>query len=215
MSLRLDPRQRAMLAEMGLPVFFPDTPDEPVSAAVTLDETIRVAVASDGAFATAAAGPRANAGPDRGMTFSGVGDVRPDWLLVGDASDDEGGLQGEPFTGDAGRLLDNMLKAMGVARGRKVYLAHVTKQAVGDPLLARRVQELQPKVILAMGRFAVQALAGTDEPLGRLRGRALDYLGFPLVVTYAPAYLLRNLPEKAKAWADLCLAQSLMAGRAS
>ena len=201
MSLRLDPRQRAMLAEMGLPVFIPETVEEPGLEVVAVDEVSDVVVV-------------ASVAPIRSQTFSGVGDSRPDWLVVGDASDDEGGLQGEPFTGEAGRLLDNMLKAMGVARGRKVYLAHVTKQAQGDSLLARRVQELQPKVILAMGRFAAQALAGTDEPIGRLRGRAYEYCGFPLVVTYAPGYLLRNLPDKAKAWADLCLAQSLMAQRA-
>ncbi len=69
---------------------------------------------------------------------------------------------------------------------------------------------MQPRVILAMGRFAVQALLRSSEPIGRLRGRVHTYEGVPLVVTYHPAYLLRNLPDKAKAWDDLCLAATLL-----
>jgi DNA polymerase len=72
------------------------------------------------------------------------------------------------------------------------------------------VELLQPRIIIALGRFAVQSLLGSDEPIGKLRGRAHEYLGVPVVVTYHPAYLLRNLPDKAKAWADLCFAQSLV-----
>ena len=75
----------------------------------------------------------------------------------------------------------------------------------------RQIELLQPRIILAMGRFAVQALLRSDEPIGKLRGRVHRYQGVPLVVTYHPAYLLRNLPDKARAWDDLCLAASVVA----
>jgi DNA polymerase len=143
--------------------------------------------------------------------------------VVGEAPGENEDLQGEPFVGQAGKLLDNMLKALGLDRQRKVYIANVLKcrppgnrnpqpQEVAqcEPFLRRQVQLLQPKIILAMGRFAVQSLLGTDEPIGKLRGRRHEYMGVPVVVTYHPAYLLRSLPDKAKAWADLCLAQELM-----
>jgi DNA polymerase len=75
-----------------------------------------------------------------------------------------------------------------------------------EPFLQRQIELLKPKVSLAMGRFAVQALLRTEEAIGKLRGRVHRYQGVPLIVTYHPAYLLRNLPDKAKAWDDLCLA---------
>ena len=159
----------------------------------------------------------------RRNTVFGVGDRQADWLVVGEAPGENEDLQGEPFVGQAGKLLDNMLKSLGLDRQRKVYIANVLKcrppgnrnpepQEIAqcEPFLRRQVQLLQPKIILAMGRFAVQALLGTSEPIGKLRGRRHDYLGVPVVVTYHPAYLLRSLPDKAKAWADLCLAQELV-----
>jgi uracil-DNA glycosylase len=125
--------------------------------------------------------------------------------------------------GQAGKLLDNMLRALGVSRRQGVYIANVLKCrppgnrnpepdeiAQCEPFLRRQVELLRPKIILAMGRFAVQTLLQSNEPVGRLRGRVHRYQDVPLVVTYHPAYLLRNLPDKAKAWADLCLAQSLL-----
>ena len=155
----------------------------------------------------------------RTTTVFGVGDPQPDWLVVGEAPGEQEDLQGEPFVGQAGKLLDNMLRAIGLDRQRKVYIANVLKcrppgnrnpdpaeVAQCEPFLRRQVELLKPRIILAMGRFAVQSLLGSDEPIGRLRGRVHRYQGVPLVVTYHPAYLLRNLPEKAKAWADLCLA---------
>jgi DNA polymerase len=84
-----------------------------------------------------------------------------------------------------------------------------------EPYLVRQIELLAPRIILAMGRFAVQALLRTEEPIGRLRGRVHHYQGVPLVVTYHPAYLLRNLPEKAKAWDDLCLAAQVAADGAA
>ena len=164
----------------------------------------------------------------RHNTVFGVGDPHPDWLIVGEAPGEQEDLQGEPFVGQAGKLLDNMLRAVGLERGRKVYIANVLKcrppgnrnpqpeeVAQCEPFLRRQVELLQPKIVIAMGRFAVQSLLGTSDPIGKLRGRVHRYQGVPLVVTYHPAYLLRNLPEKAKAWADLCLALETMAAQAT
>ena len=159
----------------------------------------------------------------RRNTVFGMGDRQADWLIVGEAPGENEDLQGEPFVDQAGKLLDNMLKALGLDRQHKVYIANVLKcRPPGDrnpepqelarcePFLRRQVELLQPKIILAMGRFAVQSLLGSDEPIGKLRGRSHEYMGVPVVVTYHPAYLLRNLAEKAKAWADLCLALEVM-----
>lgn len=157
----------------------------------------------------------------RRNTVFGVGAPQADWLIVGEAPGEQEDLQGEPFVGAAGKLLDNMLRAIGQDRQNKVYITNVLKcrppgnrnpepaeVAQCEPFLRRQVALLQPKIILAMGRFAVQSLLGTTEPIGKLRGRVYDYQGVPVVVTYHPAYLLRNLPDKAKAWADLCLAMN-------
>lgn len=159
----------------------------------------------------------------RRNTVFGVGDVQADWLVVGEAPGENEDIQGEPFVGQAGKLLDSMLGAMGVSRRERVYIANVLKCrppgnrnpepeeiAQCEPFLRRQVELLQPKIILAMGRFAVQTLLQTSEPIGRLRGRVYRYNDVPVVVTYHPAYLLRNLPDKAKAWADLCLAQAVL-----
>jgi DNA polymerase len=156
----------------------------------------------------------------RRNTVFGVGPQRADWMVVGEAPGEQEDQQGEPFVGPSGKLLDNMLRAIGLDRGRDVYIANVLKcrppgnrnpepqeMAQCEPFLRRQIEQLQPRIILAMGRFAVQSLLRTQEPVGKLRGRVHDYQGVPLVVTYHPAYLLRNLPDKAKAWADLCLAQ--------
>ena len=155
----------------------------------------------------------------RRNTVFGVGDREADWLIVGEAPGEQEDLQGEPFVGAAGKLLDNMLRAVGRDRQTGVYIANVLKcrppgnrnpepaeVAQCEPFLRQQVALLKPRIILAMGRFAVQSLLGTTEPIGRLRGRVYDYQGVPVVVTYHPAYLLRNLPDKSKAWADLCLA---------
>ena len=155
----------------------------------------------------------------RRNTVFGSGDRQADWLIVGAAPGENEELQGEPFVDQAGLLLDNMLKALGLNRLQKVYIANALKcrppgnrnpepgeLAQCEPFLRRQVDLLRPRVILAMGRFAAQALLQSNEPIGKLRGQVHRYNGVPLVVTYHPADLLRNLPEKAKAWADLCLA---------
>lgn len=159
----------------------------------------------------------------RKNTVFGVGDVQADWMIVGEAPGENEDLQGEPFVGLAGQLLDNMLRAVGRSRtgagAQGAYIANVLKcrppanrnpqpaeVAQCEPYLARQVALVKPKIILAMGRFAVQSLLKTDEPIGRLRGRVHRYEGVPVIVTYHPAYLLRTPADKAKAWADLCLA---------
>jgi DNA polymerase len=157
------------------------------------------------------------------QTVLGVGDERAQWLLVGEAPGAEEDRLGEPFVGQAGRLLDNMLAAIDLKRGENVYIANVLKcrppgnrnpepdeVAQCSPYLLRQIQLIRPKLILAMGRFAVQTLLGTDASIASLRGTVHRYAGVPLIVTYHPAYLLRNLPDKAKAWADLVFARKTM-----
>jgi DNA polymerase len=160
----------------------------------------------------------------RRQAVFGVGSERAHWMVVGEAPGEQEDIQGEPFVGKSGRLLDNMLKAIGLTRGdaepaRQVYIANSVKcrppgnrnpapeeLAQCEAFLIRQVELLRPRIILAMGRFAVQSLLRSSEPIGRLRGRVHRYQGVPLIVTYHPAYLLRNLEDKAKAWDDLCLA---------
>jgi uracil-DNA glycosylase family 4 len=159
------------------------------------------------------------------QTVFGVGDEKAQWLLVGEAPGAEEDKQGEPFVGQAGRLLDGMLAAVDLQRGKNVYIANVLKcrppgnrnpepdeVAKCSPHLLRQVALIQPKLILAMGRFAAQTLLGTDATIASLRGRLHQYAGVPLIVTYHPAYLLRNLPDKSKAWADLLFARKTIAG---
>jgi DNA polymerase len=154
----------------------------------------------------------------------GVGDTRAQWLIVGEAPGADEDRLGEPFVGQAGKLLDAMLAALGLRRGENVYIANVLKSrppgnrdprpeevASCLPYLERQIDLIQPKIILALGRFAAQSLLGTDTSISRLRGGIHAYRGVPLVVTYHPAYLLRNPPDKSKAWEDLCLARRVLA----
>jgi len=158
------------------------------------------------------------------QTVLGVGDERAAWMLVGEAPGAEEDRLGEPFVGQAGKLLDNMLAAIDLGRGRNVYIANVLKcrppgnrnpepeeVAMCSPYLLRQIGLIQPKLIVAMGRFAAQTLLHTDATIASLRGAVHRYAGVPLLVTYHPAYLLRNLPDKAKAWADLRFAVRTMA----
>lgn len=163
----------------------------------------------------------------RRQTVFGVGHPQAHWMIVGEAPGEEEDRRGEPFVGRSGQLLDNMLRAIGLSRqpgdapdpARQVFIANTLKcrppgnrNPLPDELarcegfLIRQIELVRPKIILAMGRFAVQSLLRSTAPIGQLRGRVHHYQGVPLVVTYHPAYLLRNLPEKARAWDDLCLA---------
>lgn len=171
-------------------------------------------------------------GPDSGEAAPTV-----DWLVVGEAPGENEDIAGEPFVGQAGKLLDNMLLAMHLQRGnddtarpgvmKNVFITNVLKcrppanrnpdpaeVAQCEPYLKRQVELLQPKMILALGKFAAQSLLQDSVPevqkipLGKLRGQVHSYLGVPVVVSYHPAYLLRSLGDKAKAWDDLCLAMT-------
>ena len=159
------------------------------------------------------------------QTVFGIGDPQAEWLFVGEAPGAEEDKRGEPFVGQAGKLLDNMLAAIGLTRQENVYIANVLKcrppqnrDPHGEevvkcaPYLKRQVELIQPRLIVAMGRFASQSLLRTDDSIGALRGMLHDYNGVPVIVTYHPAYLLRNLPDKARAWEDLCFARSTMQG---
>ncbi len=162
----------------------------------------------------------------RTQAVFGVGDAQANWLFVGEAPGAEEDAKGEPFVGQAGKLLDNMLKSIGLRRGDDVYIANVLKcrpprnrnpqaQEVAhcEPYLRRQIELIQPQLIITLGKFAAQTLLGREQSIASLRGRLHDCQGVPLVVTYHPAYLLRSLPDKAKAWEDLCLARRTMAQR--
>ena len=163
----------------------------------------------------------------RTQTVFGVGEERARWLIVGEAPGAEEDARGEPFVGQAGKLLDNMLAALGLTRERDVFIANVLKcrppnnrnpepdeVANCAPFLQRQIELLAPEVIVAMGRFAAQSLLRTDATIASLRGKVhrhpVNGRPVPLVVTYHPAYLLRSLADKSKAWSDLCLARSCL-----
>jgi uracil-DNA glycosylase family 4 len=154
----------------------------------------------------------------------GTGPRPARWMLVGEAPGEQEDERGEPFVGPAGRLLDQMLAAIGVDRPNEAFVANVLKcRPPGnrnplqeevercEPYLLRQVELLRPTLIVALGRFAAQSLLRTDASIASLRGRVhrlrAGELEVPLVVTYHPAYLLRSLPDKAKSWADLRLAR--------
>lgn len=291
MSLNLDARQRAMLAEMGVRVWLPRarTPaiPEPAppdrlkpaqSAAPAPQASMRPAapVAAPVAPSRARQSEPQAPPPDSGLqplppgiesmdwdtlaaavascracglcqgrtqAVFGVGSRRADWMVVGEAPGENEDRIGEPFVGQAGKLLDQMLAAVGLSRragteaeaaddastsAQGVYIANVIKcrppgnrnpqpdeVAQCEHYLRRQVALVQPRVILALGRFAVQSLLGTSDAIGRLRGRVHQYQGVPVIVSYHPAYLLRDPPAKAKAWEDLCLALATIEGRDS
>lgn len=169
----------------------------------------------------------------RQQTVFGVGHVRAHCLVVGEAPGEQEDAQGEPFVGASGQLLDRMLAALGLSRqpgdpARQVYLSNILKchppghrnpspaeLALCQPFLQRQVALLQPRVMLVMGRFAVQSLLGSDAPIGKLRGRVHRWQGVPMVVTHHPDYLLRQPQAKADAWDDLCRAAQLLAAAPS
>jgi DNA polymerase len=160
----------------------------------------------------------------RRQAVLGVGDRQADWLFVGEGPGAEEDARGEPFVGQAGRLLDAMLAAIGLRRGENVYIANAVKCrpegnrtptaaeiATCRPFLQRQIALIQPRLIVLLGKSAVHGVLGEDKPLASLRQKIHVRDGIPVLVTYHPAYLLRNLPDKAKAWEDLCLARRQMA----
>ena len=159
----------------------------------------------------------------RKQAVLGVGDERAEWLFVGEGPGAEEDERGEPFVGQAGRLLDNMLAAIALKRGNNVYIANVVKcrppgnrtpepdeAHACEPYLARQIELIRPRLIIALGKVAAQNLLGIESTLASLRGRVHQYRGTPLIVTYHPAYLLRNLVDKSKSWEDLCFAVETM-----
>ncbi len=157
----------------------------------------------------------------RTNTVFGVGNPDADWMIVGEAPGAEEDRQGEPFVGRAGKLLDQMLVAIGQSR-EQVFIANILKcrppnnrdpkadeAAACRDYLAQQIALVRPRILLAVGRVAAQNLLGSDEPVGRMRGRPHELDGIPLVVTYHPAYLLRSPSQKRKSWSDLCLAKRL------
>lgn len=163
---------------------------------------------------------------DRRQAVPGVGDRQADWLFVGEGPGAEEDERGEPFVGQAGKLLDAMMAAIDLKRGEDVYIANAVKcrppgnrtpepeeTAACWPYLQRQIALIQPKLIIALGRPAAQTLLQQEVKIGAARGHLHDYQGIPVIVTYHPAYLLRNLTDKAKAWEDLVLARRTMKQR--
>jgi DNA polymerase len=176
-----------------------------------LKETVRTCVAC-------------NLCKQRKQAVFGVGAESAPWLFIGEGPGADEDEQGEPFVGQAGRLLDSMLAAIGIRRGREAYIANVVKcrppgnrtptpqeAAACAPFLDRQIELIKPRLIVALGKTAATRLLDTEASLASLRGRVHRYKGTPLVVTYHPAYLLRSLPEKAKAWEDLVFARRVLA----
>jgi len=153
------------------------------------------------------------------QTVFGVGDEKAEWLFVGEGPGADEDAQGEPFVGQAGKLLDNMLAAIKLKRGNNVYIGNIVKCRPPNnrtpepdeiascmPYLRQQIALIKPKLIVALGKTAATSLLGREATLGSLRGTIHDFDGIPLIVTYHPAYLLRSPAEKAKAWQDLCFA---------
>jgi uracil-DNA glycosylase family 4 len=164
----------------------------------------------------------------RKQAVFGVGSRTGPWLFVGEGPGADEDQLGEPFVGQAGKLLDSMLAAIGIRRGREAYIANVVKcrppanrtptaeEALAcAPFLDRQIELIAPRLIVALGKSAATRLLGTEASLASLRGRVHDYRGTPVVVTYHPSYLLRSLPEKAKAWEDLVFARRVLAPASS
>ena len=159
----------------------------------------------------------------RTKTVFGAGDEHADWLFVGEGPGADEDAQGEPFVGQAGKLLDSMLHAIALKRGVNVYIANVVKcrppgnrnpeadEALAcEPFLHRQIDLIKPKLIVALGKVAATNLLAREASVASLRNKVHQYRGIPLIVTYHPAYLLRSLAEKARAWEDLCFAVDTM-----
>jgi DNA polymerase len=210
-------QRRAYLQAMGIDVWLPrdaaesDTTDVAVAEDLDWDE-LRACVAECS---------RCELANSRTRTVFGAGNHDADWMIVGEAPGAEEDRSGEPFVGRAGKILDEMLRAIGQDR-ESVFIVNILKCRPPDnrdpkpaeaaacrAYLDRQIELVQPKVILAAGKIAAQNLLGSNEKVGDMRGRGYDLNGIPLVVTYHPAYLLRSPSQKRKSWEDLCLAMRL------
>ena len=220
--------RRAYLRAMGIDVWVPrdqvDADPVPVAPA---RPTGSGELGWDALRDTVAACKRCALHESRTQTVFGVGNRDADWMIVGEAPGAEEDRRGEPFVGRAGKLLDEMLFAVGQDRN-SVFIANILKcrppnnrdpsqeeAASCRPYLERQIELVRPAIILAVGRIAAQQLLQTDAPVGRLRGRVHRLGAIPLVVTYHPAYLLRSPSQKRKSWDDLCMAAGVMAEAAA
>lgn len=216
-------QRRAYLEALGIDVWLPrDEADAEPDAGETIQgsegldwDTLRETVAEC---------RRCSLCESRTQTVFGVGNSDADWMIIGEAPGAEEDRRGEPFVGRAGKLLDEMLRAVGQGRDQ-VFIANILKcrppnnrdpkpeeSAACRSYLERQIELVKPKIILAVGRIAAQLLLETDAPVGRLRGSLHNLGETPLVVTYHPAYLLRSPSQKRKAWDDLCLARRVLEG---
>ncbi|GAB2951563.1 uracil-DNA glycosylase [Aquaspirillum soli] len=159
----------------------------------------------------------------RSQTVFSRGSTQAKWMIIGEAPGEQEDKQGLPFVGPAGKLLDAMLHAIGLDREQDVLIANILKCrppgnrnpqpaeiAACFSYLEAQIDYVKPAIVIALGRFAAQTLLETDSAISRLRGRVHRWRDIPLVVSYHPAYLLRNLPDKARAWEDWCLAREVM-----
>ena len=155
----------------------------------------------------------------RTKTVFGVGDRNPDFLFVGEGPGAEEDRQGEPFVGQAGKLLDAIFASLGMSRKKGIYIANAVKCRPPEnrkpfddemqscfPYLDQQIEWLSPKIIIALGATGAQTMLKTDTKIGALRGKVHYYKKIPLIATYHPAYLLRSPMEKAKVWADMVFA---------
>ena len=229
----LSPLQHMYLEHMGITRWVqrsapagPDPgslPDQPAAATV-VGRTIADDPEWDRLQAEVAACTRCELHRGRTHTVFGAGDRQAKWMIIGEAPGAEEDRRGEPFVGRAGQLLNSMLEAMGLER-QQVFIANILKcrppnnrdpvageVAACGSYLQKQIEMIQPSLILVLGRIAAQNLLKVDSPLGRMRGKSWDWNGIPVVVTYHPAYLLRNPADKRKTWQDLQLALSLYPG---
>ncbi|HEY8855902.1 MAG TPA: uracil-DNA glycosylase [Rugosibacter sp.] len=229
----MNSRRQQILHDMGLgplwklrePVMAatPAMMPAPLNVPGTHAASVAMTMGWDELAATVAACRQCRLCEARKQAVLGVGDGRADWLFVGEGPGAEEDERGEPFVGQAGQLLDNMLASIDLRRGQDVYIANAVKCrppenrtpdhdeiAACRPYLAQQIALIQPKLIVAMGRPAAQTLLQTEVKISAARGKLHDYEGIPVIVTYHPAYLLRNLLDKAKAWEDFCFMRSTM-----
>jgi len=220
-------QRRAYLQAMGIDVWVPRDAVEPeTSDIVQGDSAVADGMDWSELQRCVADCSRCELAASRTNTVFGVGNQDADWMIIGEAPGAEEDRRGEPFVGRAGKMLDEMLRAVGHRRD-SVFIANILKcrppnnrdpkpseAAECRDYLERQIALVKPKVILAVGKIAAQNLLGCDDPVGRMRGRPHELNGIPLVVTYHPAYLLRSPSQKRKSWSDLCLARRLMSGGA-
>jgi DNA polymerase len=188
-----------------------DTPEERARSLVALGAEL-------------SACPRCRLATTRTKVVYGVGSPQAELMFVGEAPGADEDRQGEPFVGRAGQLLDQIIAAIGLRRS-DVYIANVLKcrppgnrnpapdeVAECAPFLFRQIDYIRPRVLVALGKFAMQTLLGSDAPISRLRGRFHEFQGIPVMPTYHPAYLLRNPEAKRPVWEDMKKVKSVLDG---